>query len=172
MFGEKEAIVWNTAVTDGLFTCPFYTSLSEGKSCNFKPLCKQTTQGKTRDKHKHQLRLIVLLIRLREERKSILPRNRNLVLSTASHFDNGLSLFLLSDLWTFQNPYPGQWQDDKILQMDVLIERSEPLKPVWYKRPKATMPQGSASNTILRDFIRYTQGQKTDFAKSNTCERN
>ena len=131
-----------------------------GESCNFKPVCNQTAQGKAKDKHKHQLRLIVLLIHLREDRKSILPRNRNLILSTASHFDNGLSLFLLLDLRTFQNPYPGQWQDDKILQ------RREPLKPVWYKRPKTTKPQGSASDTILTDFIRYTQGQKADFAKA------
>jgi hypothetical protein len=50
--------------------------------------------------------------------------------------------------------------------MNVQIERREPLKPVWYNRPKATKPQGSASNTILTDFIRYTQGQKTDFAKA------
>jgi len=50
--------------------------------------------------------------------------------------------------------------------MNVQIERHEPLKPVWYKRPKATKPQGSASNTIITDFIRYTQGQKTDFAKA------
>jgi len=67
-----------------------------GEAVNFKPLCHETAQGKA--KYKHHLRLIVLQIRLREDRKPILPRNRTLVLSTASYFDKGLSLFLLLDL--------------------------------------------------------------------------
>jgi len=45
--------------------------------------------------------------------------------------------------------------------------RREPLKPMWYKRPKATKSQGSAPNTILTDFVRYTQEQRTDFAKQH-----
>lgn len=51
-------------------------------------------------------------------------------------------------------------------QMNVQNERHEHLKPVWYTRLKAMRPQGSASKTILTDSICYTQGQKTDFAKT------
>lgn len=79
--------------------------------------------------------LIVLQIRLGEDRKIIFPRNQTPVLPTASHFDSGLSLFLLLDLHTFQNPYPSKRQDDKISQMNVLKERCEPLKLEWYNRP-------------------------------------